>query len=152
MGVPTTTLLYTYGARTALTGATAQILELFNFLKESDFKQDYKKSYLVHYQAKLIPLNINKINWFYTELELVYAYIEEGSRFIVDSTLEKISSEIDPDQFFRANRQFIVQRKAIKDIDFYFNGRLVLNVLPKPHNKIIISKAKASEFKKWLDQ
>jgi two-component system LytT family response regulator len=152
MGVPTTTLLYTYGARTALTGATAQILELFNFLKESDFKQDYNKSYLVHYQAKLIPLNINKINWFYTELELVYAYIEEGSRFIVDSTLEKISSEIDPDQFFRANRQFIVQRKAIKDIDFYFNGRLVLNVLPKPHNKIIISKAKASEFKKWLDQ
>lgn len=128
-----------------------KMIELLNYFKEHGINYEYKKSYLVHYQNKLIPLNIDKINWFFTEQEIVYAYTVDGIKYIIDSTLEKIVAEINPTQFYRANRQYIVQRKAIKDIDFYFNGRLVLNVLPKPQEKIIVSKAKATECKKWLD-
>lgn len=128
-----------------------KMVELFNYFKEHGFHQEYKRSYLVHYQNKLIPLNIDNIFWFYTEQEIVYAYTEDGTKYIIDSTLEKIYAEINPTQFYRANRQYIVQRKAIKDIDFYFNGRLLLNVIPKPLDKIIVSKAKATECKKWMD-
>lgn len=128
-----------------------KMVELFTYFKENGFIPEYKKSYLVHYQNKLIPLNVDKIHWFYTEQEIVYAYTENNTKYIIDSSLEKIQAEINPEQFYRANRQYIVQRKAIKDIDFYFNGRLVLNVLPKPQDKIIVSKAKATECKKWMD-
>lgn len=131
--------------------SSEKIADLINYFKENGIQQDYKKSYLVHYQNKLIPLNIDKIHWFFTSQEIVYAYTEDATKYVIDSSLEKIQSEINPNQFYRANRQYIVQRKAIKDIDFYFNGRLMLNVYPKSPEKIIVSKAKATECKKWMD-
>ncbi|WP_246073285.1 LytR/AlgR family response regulator transcription factor [Formosa sediminum] len=131
--------------------SSSKMVELMNYFKKYGFHQEYKKSYLVHYQNKLIPLDIDKIHWFYTSQEITYAYTENGTKYTIDASLEKIQAEINPNQFYRANRQYIVQRKAIKDIDFYFNGRLVLNVLPKPQDKIIVSKAKATECKKWMD-
>ena len=112
----------------------------------------YKKAYLVHYQDKLIPVKTADISWFYTEQEVVYAFTQEGSRYVVEASLEKVQEEVDPNLFFRVNRQFIVQRYAIQHIDFYFNGRLIVHVLPKSPEKIIVSKAKAPAFKKWLDQ
>ena len=128
-----------------------KIQELLNYLQTNENKS-YREAYLVHYQNKLIPLPVEKINWFFTEQEIVYAHTQDGKKYVIDATLDKILAEISPKLFFRANRQFIVQRWAVRDIDFYFNGRLVVNVEPKPHEKIIVSKAKAPEFKKWLDE
>lgn len=128
-----------------------KIKELLNYLQANENKS-YREAYLVHFQNKLIPLPVDKINWFYTEQEVVYAYTSDGKKYVIDSTLDKVLAEISPKLFYRANRQFIVQRWAVRDIDFYFNGRLVVNVEPNPLEKIIVSKAKAPEFKKWLDE
>ncbi len=128
-----------------------KIQELLNYLQTNENKS-YREAYLVHYQNKLIPLPVDKIHWFFTEQEVVYAHTSDGKKYIIDSTLDKIMTEISPKRFYRANRQFIVQRWAVKDIDFYFNGRLIINVEPKPYEKIIVSKAKAPEFKNWLDE
>ena len=57
---------------------------------------------------------------------------------------------IDPNEFIRANRQFIISRKAIKDVDFWFGSRLSVNLVVKIPEKIIVSKLKASKFKEWL--
>ncbi|MEC7262578.1 MAG: LytTR family DNA-binding domain-containing protein [Bacteroidota bacterium] len=128
-----------------------KIQELLNYLQANGNKS-YREAYLVHFQNKLIPLPVEKIQWFFTEQEVVYAHTSDGKKYIIDSTLDKIMAEISPKRFYRANRQFIVQRWAVRDIDFYFNGRLIINVEPKPHEKIIVSKAKAPEFKNWLDE
>ena len=128
-----------------------KIQELLNYLQINENKS-YRGAYLVHFQNKLIPLPVEKIHWFFTEQEVVYAHTSDGKKYIIDSTLDKILGEISPKLFYRANRQFIVQRWAVKDIDFYFNGRLIINVEPRPHEKIIVRKAKAPEFKKWLDE
>ncbi|WP_437397792.1 LytR/AlgR family response regulator transcription factor [Flagellimonas lutimaris] len=128
-----------------------KIQELLNYLQTNENKS-YREAYLVHFQNKLIPLPVEKIHWFFTEQEVVYAHTSDGKKYIIDSTLDKILAEISPKLFYRANRQFIVQRWAVKDIDFYFNGRLIINVESRPHEKIIVSKAKAPEFKKWLDE
>ena len=114
--------------------------------------RSFREAYLVHYQNKLIPLPVDKIHWFHTEQEVMYAHTDDGKKYVIDSTLDRVGAEISPKLFFRANRQFIVQRRAVKDLDFYFNGRLIVNVEPKPREKIIVSKAKAPEFKKWLDE
>lgn len=125
--------------------------ELLKHLQSKE-NRSYREAYLVHYQNKLIPLPVDRVHWFYTEQEVVYAHTDDGKKYVIDSTLDKVGAEISPKLFFRANRQFIVQRRAVKDLDFYFNGRLIVNVDPKPREKIIVSKAKAPEFKKWLDE
>ncbi|MEM9361876.1 MAG: LytTR family DNA-binding domain-containing protein [Bacteroidota bacterium] len=111
---------------------------------------NYKQAYLVHFQNKLIPLQVEDIAWFYTENEVVYARTFKNKSYTIESTLERISSEIPPMSFFRANRQYVLHRNAIHDIDFYFNGRLIVNVIPPAEEKIVVSKAKAPEFKNWI--
>lgn len=131
--------------------ADNHIADLLKYFEEGKEKT-YKKAYLVHFQNKLIPLPVEKIYWFYTEDEIVYAFTADGKKYVLETTLEKVQAEVSPDDFFRANRQFIVQRQAITTVDFYFNGRLIVNTLLKAEEKIIISKAKSPAFKNWLNR
>lgn len=124
--------------------------ELLDYIQKQG-QTGYRQSFLVHYQDKLIPLPVERIQWMYLEQEIIYAYTDDKRRYTIDSTLEKIQSEIPPREYFRVNRQFIIRRSAVQEIDFYFNGRLIVHVLPESPEKIIVSKAKATEFKKWLD-
>ena len=73
-----------------------------------------------------------------------------GLSSVIDDVLDKIQNEVSSVNFYRANRQFIVSKNAIENIAIYFNGRLIVNILPKPDEKIIVSKAKATDFKNWL--
>ncbi|ACU63243.1 LytR/AlgR family response regulator transcription factor [Chitinophaga pinensis] len=111
----------------------------------------YKQSFLVHNRDKLLPLAASNIAWFYTANELVYAGTADKKEFIIDFTLEQLQQQLDPAIFFRANRQFIVQRSAIQEVDFYFNGRLLLKVNPPAREQILISKARGGEFKNWMN-
>ena len=67
-----------------------------------------------------------------------------------DKLLDELAELLNPHDFFRANRQFIVSRKAVSDISLWFNGRLAINLKVPVPEKIIISKAKASELKDWF--
>lgn len=111
----------------------------------------YKQSFLVHLRDKLVPLPAAQISWFYTANELVYAGTADNRQFVIDFTLEQLQQQLDPTSFFRANRQFIVQRTAIQEVDFYFNGRLLLKVDPAAKEPILISKARVPEFKQWMN-
>jgi two-component system LytT family response regulator len=64
--------------------------------------------------------------------------------------MEDLEAELDPALFYRINRQFIVQRQAIKRINYSFNGKLTINVSPKFDDSIVISKSKAKHFKEWM--
>ena len=70
----------------------------------------------------------------------------------VDRTLDALGEQLDKQLFFRANRQFIVSRKSIKDIDLWLGNRLSVNLLLPIPERIIISKVKTPLFKKWLMQ
>ena len=118
----------------------------------SEASKSYKKSFLVHFRDKLIPVETEKIAWFYTANELVYAHTSDGRQYIVDFTMEQLEQQLNMDHFFRANRQFIVNRKEIMEVAFYFNGRLVVKIKPEPPESIIISKARAPEFKNWMNR
>jgi two-component system LytT family response regulator len=68
----------------------------------------------------------------------------------MDNTLDELEGMLDPELFFRANRQFIISRKALKDIDFWFNSKLSVNLKVQTPEKIIVSRAKVTEFKTWF--
>ena len=111
----------------------------------------YKKSFLVHYRDKLIPVDTATISFFYTANEIVYAYTLTGQTYVIDHTIDALVKLLDPDVFFKANRQFIVNRKCITEVDFFFNGRLSLKIKPEPPEKILVSKARVPEFKMWMN-
>ncbi|MBQ1252996.1 MAG: response regulator transcription factor [Alistipes sp.] len=115
-----------------------------------DSKRESQRVFLVHYKDKIIPLAIDDIAFFYTSNEKVSAFTYAGDKYVVDRTLEVLQSTLPGDEFFRANRQFIISRKAVKDIVVWFGSRLALNLIVETPEKIIISKARVPEFKQWL--
>ena len=113
-------------------------------------KRENQRVFLIHYKDKIIPLSIDDVAFFYTANEKVSAYTLSGKIYTVDRTLEMLNSALPKDEFFRANRQFIVSRNAVKDIAVWFGSRLSLNLTIESPEKIIIPKARVPEFKQWL--
>jgi two-component system, LytTR family, response regulator LytT len=113
--------------------------------------KSYKKSFLVHYRDKLIPVESAKIAWFYTANELVHLHTLDDKQYVVDATMEQLEQQLDPALFLRVSRQFILNRHAVVEAEFYFNGRLLVKVKPQPAEQIVISKARTAEFKKWMN-
>ncbi|MBO5881827.1 MAG: response regulator transcription factor [Alistipes sp.] len=105
---------------------------------------------LVRYKDKIVPVGVEDIAFFYTFSERVTLTTLDGVTYPVDKTLETLTQQLDAQKFFRANRQFIVSRKAVKDIAVWFGSRLALNLVVETPERIIISKARVPEFKRWL--
>lgn len=105
---------------------------------------------LVRYKDKIIPVNNDEVAFFYTSEDRVTLTTLDDRRYPVEKTLETLSQQLPSDKFYRANRQFIVSRAAVKDIVVWFGSRLALNLTVETPERIIISKARVSDFKQWL--
>lgn len=120
--------------------------QLRNLLQPKTFRQQF----LIPQRDRLIPLSAQNIAYFFTELKVVKAVCLDGSLFTMEQTLEELEEMLDPGQFFRMNRQCIVQHKAIKNIAVWFNGKLALDLTIKTTDRILISKARVPAFKQWF--
>ena len=107
---------------------------------------------LIMLADKFYPLSIDDIYYFYTVREKVTAYTFDGKKHPVDRTLDTLGEQLDQRFFFRANRQFIISRKSIRDVNLWLGNRLSVNLLLPVPERIIISKVKTPIFKKWLMQ
>lgn len=105
---------------------------------------------LVQMRDKIIPIATDDIAFFYTSNERVSVTTMDGKSYPIDGTLEGHCGTLPSDHFFRANRQFIIARKAIKDMSVWFGSRLAINLCIDTPERIIVSKARTSEFKSWL--
>lgn len=118
--------------------------------KQTDLDSSTKSTFLIHVRDKLIPLSSSQIAYCYTSSEKVSATDFEGKTYPMDKPLEYLQGIFSEENFFRANRQFIISREAIKEIAVWFGSRLLLHLKVETPEKIIISKARVPEFKKWL--
>lgn len=105
-------------------------------------------SIIVHQGDKIIPINGNDIALFFIENECTFAFTFEQKKYLVNQKMESLEKTF-PD-FFRANRQFLVNRKAIKDASQYFNRKMLANLNVPFKEQIIISKLKTTDFIQWL--
>jgi two-component system LytT family response regulator len=111
----------------------------------------YKTHFLIPLKGdKLFPVQTSQIACFYIDSSLVKARTFEDKTYTFEYTLDELGNMLNPKEFFRANRQFIISRSSIKDIDFWFNSRLSVNLKVTVPEKILISKARVSEFKCWF--
>ncbi|MDF4203794.1 LytTR family DNA-binding domain-containing protein [Maribacter sp. SA7] len=111
---------------------------------------NYKQTFLVGVGDQLLPIKTADIAYFYIDTGLVKAVTVQERSYVLDIKLEDIEDALDPQLFYRANRQFIVRREAITAIKFHFNSKLLVDVHPPCNERIVVSKAKASDFKNWV--
>lgn len=107
-------------------------------------------SILVHYKDKILPVKLNDIALFYIDTEIVTLITLGKNKYSLTKTLDEID-RITGDNFYRINRQCIVNRKAIVDVSHYFSGKLSVNICVPFDEKILVSKAKRPQFLEWLE-
>lgn len=127
---------------------TESIKKLLSSLQES--KPHYKSHFLIPHRDKLLPLSAHKIAYIYSEYKMAKIVTVDKESFTIDTSLEEILKQLDPDCFFRANRQYIVSHKAINDLSIWFGGKLSVNLFVSTPERIIVSRARAGEFKEWF--
>jgi two-component system LytT family response regulator len=106
-------------------------------------------TFISYVKDQLIPFSAELVVFFYKFNQVVTA-VTEQREFVLNETLEEIENRLPADLFFRANRQFIIQKKFVVNAELYFNNRLVVHLKQKTPEKIIISREKAGAFKEWL--
>ena len=90
------------------------------------------------------------IAYFYTADEKVSAYTFDGRNFPMDRSLDTLMGQLSDTEFYRANRQFIISRKAVSDLSVWFGSRLQLNLCVKTPERIVFSKAVCPTSKSGL--
>ena len=111
-----------------------------------------RSSFLVNYKGKYYPIPASEVAFFYTENEIVWLHKLSGEKYALDHKLDELEILLDPALFYRANRQFIIRFEAIREFEPYFNRKLAIRLQPAPPEPVIISKAKAGDFMRWLEQ
>ena len=126
-----------------------ELLHLIHSLKK---QENYKTHFLIPIKGdKLLPVSIDMIQLFYIKDCQVKAVLTDGVEYNFSLTLDELVDCLNPSLFFRVNRQFLISREAIKDIDLWFNSRLSINLRhSRMTEKILVSKARVAEFKEWF--
>lgn len=117
-----------------------------------DKKSDYKSRFLIPYKDKFLSLDFADIAYIYSENKMARIVSMKNETYPMNASLEELLKQLDPALFFRANRQFIVARRAIKDIFSWFDSKLAINLCVPTPEKIVISRIRAHEFKTWYTE
>ena len=126
----------------------ASLANLLNYFQPKNFRTRFLLPYRDGYKS----LQISDISYFYSKLKITRAKLHNGTEEIIPLTMEELEEQLNPKDFFRANRQFIIHVDAIEQIHNYFNGKLKIDLKKSPEDmELIVSREKASLLKAWLD-
>lgn len=118
----------------------------------SQLRPAQRSTFLVNQKGKYYPVSVEDIAFFYTEHEVVWLHKSSGEKYAIDYKLDELETMLNPAQFYRANRQFIIRFEAVKEFEPYFNRKLLVRLQPATPEPLVISKAKATDFMRWLEQ
>lgn len=119
--------------------------------QNNSVRKNYKNRFMVKVGEHIRSITSDTISVFYAEGRDAYLVTDQSRRFIIDYTLEALEEMLDPSQFFRLNRTFIVNISAVKDVVVYSNGRLKILLHVQLEKEIIVSRERVNDFKKWFD-
>lgn len=134
-----------------LEGAVQPTIDFQAVMHALKREESYKTHFLVPVKGdRFVPVSVEQISYFYIDGGAVKAVTQSAEMFDFQQTLDELAERLNPRQFFRANRQYIIAHKAIMGVSLWFGGRMVLQLTPPTEEKVIISKARVSAFKDWF--
>jgi len=116
-------------------------------------KTNYKKRFLIQAGEKIRKVEITDIAWFYALDKAVYIRTSQNQSFPSENSLDSLEQQIDPNQFFRINRKYLVNIDSIANMVAWSRGRIKLELKPKADDEFdsVVSIDRASDFRKWLN-
>lgn len=111
---------------------------------------EHRKRFLVRHLMQWMPIEVSDIAYFFSEDGVTLFRTKTNQKFSLDYTLDELETMLDPAQFFRANRQFIVDISAVQQIHNHFNNKLKLTLKPITEHEVLVSRERATDFKKWM--
>ncbi|MCR5862855.1 LytTR family DNA-binding domain-containing protein [Flavobacterium sp. J372] len=110
----------------------------------------YKKRFTIKMGQHLKMINIEDVECFFSENKGTYLHTYDNRDYLLDCTLEQLENELDPSEFYRVSRKFIIPMKAIKDIVVYTNSRLKVILPTYKDDEVIVSRERVNDFREWL--
>lgn len=115
-------------------------------------KKRFQKSIIAHVGDKMIPIAVESILLFKLEHDAVRIYCSDNKKYAVFKRMGEIESVLDERFFFRINRQMIIHRNAVKQIETWFNRKVIIEATIPIPEKIILSRLKVTPFLNWLEK
>ncbi|GAB3941488.1 LytTR family DNA-binding domain-containing protein [Spirosoma harenae] len=129
---------------------TVDIDALVQQLRQQIQPSDYRRRFLVKHLQQWVPVEVSDIAYFYSEEGVSLFRTTTNQKFSLDYPLDELENMLDPSLFFRANRQFIVHINTVQQIHPYFNNKLKLTLKPATEEEVLVSRERATDFKKWM--
>ena len=113
---------------------------------------EYQKRFLVSSGDKIKSIPVEEVSYFFGQQKYAFLITEDKRRHIIDSTLGKLENVVDPKQFFRINRQYLIKYDAIKTMYAHSKSRIKVELEPPGDIEAIVSMEKTRLFKEWLNR
>lgn len=140
-------------ARCRMSGGQIDVDTLLKAVGSNNAPQkEYKERYIVRFNDRIVPLLTSNIAYVYSEDKTNYLVTFEEQRYIVDCSLDVISEDLNPDEFFRISRSCIISMKAITSIIKQQGGRLRVVARPEPSFEMTVSRSRVDDFLEWLEK
>lgn len=124
--------------------------ELLEMMKRSNYR--YRERFLITGIDGYESISVKDISHIMLKDRTVLAFLEDGKSKAVPFSLDDLESQLDPDKFFRANRQFLVNIDSVRKVSFYFNSRLLVHLKNYHDTEIVVSRERAAALKDWLNK
>jgi two-component system LytT family response regulator len=131
-------------------GAGASLAALLRTVQQLGAPPAYKTSWLIPFKTKLIPVAATDVAHFIIRNGVVSLTTLEGQHYTLDTPLDELEAQVDPRQFFRANRQVLLARPSVTALETYYNGRMLVHVQPAAPEIIIVPKPRVTELRHWV--
>ncbi len=130
-----------------------QSLQLAELMRQmTAVREPYKSRFLVKLGERLIIIPVADVAYIRADDKVVFLHTNDGKKYLVDDPLDELSRTLDPVNFFRINRTYIAPLSSIDKIHNHFNGRLKLELKHSDDKDIFVSRARVTDFKKWLNR
>ncbi|MCD6659090.1 MAG: LytTR family DNA-binding domain-containing protein [Lentimicrobium sp.] len=126
-----------------------QLSDIQTLISQFSNQASKNQSFISYQKDRIIPLEAGNIAYFFIENLIVYA-VTGTQKYVLEENMEDIEKRLSDTMFFRANRQFIIQRKYVVSAELYFNNRLLVHLNVTTPEPVIISREKSAAFKNWL--
>jgi len=118
--------------------------------KKSTGSTEYKKRFVIRFGEHIKSLSVDDIAYCYSENKSTYARDAEGRVYPLDQNLDTLEEMLNPSDFFRINRQYIITLKAITEMRTYSKARVIIRLNPAVKEPPVVSSERAADFKRWL--
>lgn len=115
-------------------------------------QKDYRERYIVRFNDRIIPLEISNIAYIFSEEKNNYLVTLDNHQYILDSSLDVVMEDMNPEQFFRISRSCIISMKAIKSIIKQPGGRLRVMHIPESDQDMTVSRSRVDDFLRWIEK